>query len=894
MYGIINNNTGGHTMKTIYQFSDDLNFGIEVVGGKGFSLVKMSQAGLPVPPGFILTINFFQPWVDAIAGTTEWKEFIAAGSEEREKYTKALQKICEDLRFTTEQQADLDNALKEYDDPEEMLFAIRSSSPEEDLEKASFAGIYETEIGVKVSGIEKAVSKVFASALDIRAITYKELHGFDIGTISIAIVVQQQIASEVAGVGFTINPLNNCYYEAVINANWGLGESIVSGAATPDQFVIKRNTGEIIDHKMGGKELSYILQDDSSIATRTDLPHEVFCLGDDKVIELTNLLQKVEDYYGMPMDTEWAYAEEMLYLLQARPITTYLPLPPEMVSAPGDPRRLYLDLTLIEQGIQSPLSPMGAEWFGETSRMMMKKATGKDIGRDLINGFSGAEGGRVYINLSNMLWIMGPDSIAAQFEGLDTTSGDIIRRIDPKLYKSPNKPEGYMGMIAGGIFHSAGLVCKTLVGLVVPEHLEKVYHKGVSEYLEKLEAEDSREQSLLEYYNAVSGHAIDLMLKTTIPTLIDSELAKSSLRKMFAKDKDEIRKKADMLDRALPHNVTTEMGLKIYQLSRLLDPTEFDSLETLAEKIRDKTVSPEFMDSWDAFMEHFGFRGPREIDLASLRYSEDPVLLLSQVQNFVRIDDDAQNPLALFKTQQAEREVAARELEKYLKEHHRMRLHRFRRMYHILKMFGGYREIHKYYLVMASAGIRRRIIEAGRKLASDGRLDHLEDVFALTIHELNEALEGGNSNLREIMEKNLSFIRKIDKVSSFPPIVDSWGTILRPPRKESEPGIIYGDAVSAGIVQGPVKILHTASEKPINPGDILVIHAADPGWTPLFITAGGVILEVGGMLQHGSIIAREYGKPCIAGVEDILEKFRDGQMVELNGAEGSIRFLDGE
>jgi len=449
-----------------------------------------------------------------------------------------------------------------------------------------------------------------------------------------------------------------------------------------------------------------------------------------------------------------------------------------------------------------------------------------------------------------------------------------------------------LGIIAGGIYHSAGMVEKSLGGLIAPEHLEETFRKGVSAYLQKLDMEESRDQSLLAYYNAVTGHAMDLMFKITLPTLADAEFAKSSLRKMFAKEPDEIRKKADMLDRALPHNVTTEMGLKIYQLSRLLDATAFDEPETLAEQIRSRKVSAEFLESWDAFMERFGFRGPREIDLASPRYSEDPLLLLTQVKNFVGIDDATQNPLTLFEAQQTEREKDARELEKYLKEHHWMHLPLFRRMYQIVKMFGGYREVHKYYLIMASAGIRRRVLEAGQKLADAGRLDHPEDVFSLTIHELNDALENDNANLRELKDKNLSFIRKLDNVSSFPPVMDSWGTILRPPRKEAEPGILYGDAVSAGIVQGPVKILHTANEKPINPGDILVIHAADPGWTPLFITAGGIILEVGGMLQHGAIIAREYGKPCVTGIEDILEKFSDGQMVELNGAEGSVRFLD--
>ena len=269
------------------------------------------------------------------------------------------------LELTEEQKNALNEALKAFREQNHgHLFAVRSSSPEEDLEGASFAGGYETTLGVTVDGIEAAIRHSFTSSFDERVFVYKKEHGFYIDQPSMAVIIQQQVDAEAAGVAFSLNPLNNCYDEAVINANHGLGESVVAGEVEPDLFVVDRLRGEILETRIGSKQAVTKLNQAGGTIKSTQNNHTETAITPAQALELTRLLEKVEAYYQKPVDIEWALANNQFYLLQARPITTYLPLPPEMLTAPGQPKRLYANSTLIEQGLQEPLSVLGTDFLG--------------------------------------------------------------------------------------------------------------------------------------------------------------------------------------------------------------------------------------------------------------------------------------------------------------------------------------------------------------------------------------------------------------------------------------------------------------------------------------------------------------------------------------------------
>ncbi|MEZ4338072.1 MAG: PEP/pyruvate-binding domain-containing protein [Sandaracinaceae bacterium] len=236
---------------------------------------------------------------------------------------------------------------------------MRSSSPDEDLGVASFAGGYETRLGVARDGLEEAVRACFASCLDARVLVYKREHGFDPFAPRIAVIVQQQVDSEVAGVAFSVNPLTNDYDEAVFDASWGLGESVVSGAVTPDHFVVDKVDGGVLSRELGAKQTSLHVAEDGPRRRRGHRSDEL-CLTDAQLAEATRTLTAIEAARSEPVDVELAWAGGRLHVLQARPITAWVPLHPSMQTRPGERRAsTWTPRSASGLATNAPLSPFG-------------------------------------------------------------------------------------------------------------------------------------------------------------------------------------------------------------------------------------------------------------------------------------------------------------------------------------------------------------------------------------------------------------------------------------------------------------------------------------------------------------------------------------------------------
>jgi pyruvate,water dikinase len=350
-------------MYWVYSFNTTEQPQLDQVGGKALSLIEMTQQNLPVPPGFVLTVHFFDAWVSKLQAAPEWQPILDGDPSALAPATKALQALCHTLEFSPQQQAELDKVFAAFQQENNItLCAVRSSSPEEDLEGASFAGGYETSLGVTAVNLHDAIRHSFASSFDERVFVYKKEHGFPLDQSRIAVIVQQQIDTDMAGVAFSLNPLNNCYDEAVINANYGLGESVVAGEVEPDLFMVDKIERRIIETQVGKKEISISLNADGGTTQIMRNIDSQPCITSAQVLTLTDLLTQIEAHQNKPVDIEWAIADGKIYLLQARPITTYLPLPDEMITPPGSPKYLYADSTLIEQGLEKPLSVLGIDF----------------------------------------------------------------------------------------------------------------------------------------------------------------------------------------------------------------------------------------------------------------------------------------------------------------------------------------------------------------------------------------------------------------------------------------------------------------------------------------------------------------------------------------------------
>lgn len=875
--------------KSIFLFTDK-NVSQEQVGGKGFSLIHMANGDFPVPKGMVLGVNFFDLWLKQLNDIPELKLNKDDPDELLKKKTEALKKEAEKLVLNPEQRHMLEYSLSALELPDDQLFAVRSSSPEEDMEGASFAGMYETYLGVTYDKMEDRIRDVFISSIDYRVVAYKKQKGFDFTRYSIAVVIMAQIASETAGVGFSINPITNCYDEIVINSNFGLGESVVSGDAVPDTFVVDKVKNEIINKKLGYKTVSIELDEKGGTKHVENDSSKKVTLSDEQILELASIIKKVESYYGMPMDTEWGLNKGVFYMLQARPITTYIPLHPDFQTKPGEQRKLYLDLTLIEQGIQKPLSVLGNDCFRILSNEMGKSAAGISIA-EKPGDFLYSAGGRTYVNLSSEMILEGQKGTAKEYEGLDSYAAQIIRENDLSEYKGSITFGGVLKTAKGvftGLFKSADTISSIIKGKRHPEKLRMHIDSEGSKLMIKLDELETEKIKFTEYVQKSLRAVSDFMVHVSIPSLVDAESAKKGIKELLNKEikENEYIGLIDSIDRALPYNATVELNKRIYKLTNLMDKADLSDTENLIDKITNRDLSKEFLDEWDSFMKKFGFRGPREIDVKTAHYSENWNILIDQMQNYKDLSEE-QSPESIFKYQ-SEARISAYNI---LKEKVSSRK-KFDKLYNTMINLGGYREIHKYYLVYAIDKIRKRTIAIAGELENNDIIGNKDDVFYLHVDEIQKALYDNNAVIMDSIRENREYMNYADTVDNFPPVIDSRGKILRPLRKEAKPGEIMGDPVSDGKVKGKVVIVNYVGEKEINEGDILVAKAADPGWTPLFINAKGILLEVGGMLQHGSLIAREYGKPCIAGIENLTNMLNDGDIIEMDGASGIIRKIE--
>lgn len=853
----------------IYSFDTESEVELKSVGGKGKALIETFRAGFPVPDGFVLSVDFFKSWMDDIKSSTEWSTMIKDSI--RTNCDKVKQKASM-MIFDENQKNLIEEVLQKFDG--RCFFAVRSSSPEEDLEGTSFAGMYETHLGISKSELERYIASAFSSAFDYRVMEYKKQNNIELDNTCIAIVVQRQVDSDVSGVGFSLNPNNNCYDEVVINASFGLGESIVSGIVTPDTYVVDYIKREITEKNIGDKQSELSLDiNGGTIEHSTKDPFNQ-ALSDAQIIELSDLIKKCEKYYGKPMDTEWAYKDSKLYLLQSRPITTYLPLFPELVTKPGERKNLYLDLIVMSQGFSESISVLGTDLFG----IMLYEIKNRTFATD-IKGLAPTLHGREYINVSQLLKVWGEKTGIKFIETYDENIKKIIKDIDlVGEYKADVRNESTRGSKRRMV---------QMILRMIPTIIRTKFsnYKGVvEEYIEAAEEIKMKTNALnLEWdYSDIVDESMkylsDIVNKAGI--MMAGMSAYSSIKKMF-KGK-ELEYLVTALGMDLDGNPTSEMGHRLFELASMDDLKKTRTSEEFVKNVENRLYSKEFMIKYDEYISKFGSRGFMEIDVASKRAYEDPTLVYEKLANINTEDSQIINV-------KGKRKEAYEKLLEVAKSEGFER--KFAKQAEIYQATFGYREHPKYMVVIIYAKLHDLALELGERFVKAGLLDDKYHIFDLHINEITMAQRDENINLRVARTDNLKPYKKVKHVRDWPLVIDSRGKIFKP-RIEPKDGDIIGLPIAPGIVRGKVKILETPYEKPLNAGEILVTRATEPSWTPIFINAAGVIMEIGGPLQHGGIIAREYGIPCVSGLIGIKDMLKDGDMVEVDGNNGIVKILE--
>jgi rifampicin phosphotransferase len=848
----------------IYNFNKKQVPKLSEVGGKAKALIETTKAGFPVPEGLALSVDFFEKWLKEIKSSKEWKAMLKNTTKESCDHVKVK---AANMKFTKNQKKVFESEIKGLAGD---LFAVRSSSPEEDLEGTSFAGMYETFLGVTRKDLEKHVAKAFSSCFDFRVMEYKRQNNLELDGTSIAVVVQKQIASDVSGVGFSLNPLNNAFDEVFISASFGLGEAIVSGIVTPDSYVVDVVEDKIIEKKIGEKKIALWLKDNGGIEQKDNENSESQALTDAQIMELSKLIKKCEEHYDIPIDTEWAFKDGKLYLLQSRPITTHFPFFKELLTEPGKNKRFYIDLIALTQGFDKPMSVLGMQLWGDMlDDIKMHMMTPQ------INGSCPIVYGKEYFSLTAFQKLLGKKNGAKFLNTYDGNIKKIFDGIDLDPHQFEGKVEGTKEFKKTMIKSVFKMIPGALTGIFGD------YGKGIKDYNVMADRILAKTEKLSNKgdFSVLAKNALHIMNEAmgTAPVIMSGMYSKSVMAKIF--DGEDVAKELSAMNMDLDGNPTSEMGHLLFNMACDETFKSIASREDFVAKAESREFSDSFLKMYDEFMDKFSARGFQEIDVASKRIYEDIGMLYEKLSE-INIEENQITTVKEKRKEAYERLLAVAKQKgkdkKFIDAAARM------------KATFGYREHPKYMIVVITAKLHDICLEMAEEWVKQGRLDKPYDVFDLKSEEIDKAQKDESFDLRAAREKNLSgYITTND----WPLVIDSRGKIYKP-KLEIKDGDFVGDAIAPGKVTGKAKVLHTPYEKPLESGEVLVAKFTEPSWTPIFTNAAGVVMEIGGPVQHGGIIAREYGIPCVSGLMGIMDIIKDGDLLEIDGSNGIVKIIE--
>ncbi|MFG1942850.1 PEP/pyruvate-binding domain-containing protein [Nonomuraea sp. NPDC048826] len=856
-------------------------------GGKAANLGELIGAGLPVPPGLVATTDAYR----RVADEAGLDGLIAAGGDGlaakvRERLLAAP--VPPDIaQAVTDAYEKLSKTAGAAVEGGWAPVAVRSSATAEDLPFASFAGQQDTYLNVTgPQQVLDGVRRCWASLWTDRAVAYREANDVDHAAVSLAVVVQAMVDARVAGVMFTANPVTGRRREAVIDAARGLGEAVVSGAVNPDRFVADARTGEIRERRAGDQRL-LIRALPGGGTERVDTPEPGgLCLTDDQVRALAALGARVEEHYGAPQDTEWAIdADGELWLTQSRPITTLHPLPEPR----GDGLRVYISVN-VAQGVMGPITPLGV-----ASIKLLGAGAATAFGRPPADPREGppvlhAAGERLWIDMTAPLRsrvgrVIAPRILRVGEARAEALVRDLIE--DPRLSMVHTSRRPFLRAVAG-FARRRRVPAKVFQALTRPERA-LAYTRKLGQDLDA---------HLAPPATATPGERLrhaERLLSTAFPAIVSimpMALTGYGLYGLAAKLSGTPLGELQEVLRSVPNNPTTEMDLELWLLATRIEPEPFlsEPVDELVRRYRAGTLPPTAQREIAAFLDVYGHRGVAEIDLGVPRWSDEPGHILGALSNYLRMDTGAGlAPDALFAKGETAARQAVEDAVAAARRRGRIRAAVVRFALGRARRLVGLRELPKFYLVKVLAGVRASMLEVGRHLTGEGVLDAPDDVFFLDYAELDAAVAGTGEGLRETVAARREVRERERRRRHVPRIMLSDGTEPEAVARIGVPeGAIIGTPASSGTVTGTARVVLDPVGARLEPGEILVCPSTDPGWTPLFLTAGGLVMEMGGAMSHGAVVAREYGIPAVVGVPDATHRIHSGDTVTMNGAAGTV------
>lgn len=886
---------------------------LPLVGGKAANLGELIAAGLPVPDGFCLTTEAYHEAASAVqdgvlAELGALQAALPPGSPSRAAELAVVAGLAREairaIPVPPRIVAAVGQAYAALG--ESTPVAVRSSATAEDLPFASFAGQQDTYLNViGIDAVLEAVRNCWASLWTDRAVAYRAALGIAPHEVALAVVIQRMVDAASAGVMFTANPLTGRRREAVIDAAPGLGEAVVSGAVNPDHFVVDTENAQVLERKLGDKRVMVRPLPGGGTEIQ-DLPGrpEASSLTDAQAVELAALGVQSERHFGSPQDTEWAIdTGGALWLTQSRPITTLYPIPQSRHPVTGS--RVYLCFSLA-QGLTRPLTPMGLASLRLVASSVAK-AAGFAVPEPRHGPSPYAEAAqRIYFDLTTPVRSnVGRRILPRVFDVMEARSAMVLRQVfdDPRFSVTRRTPLGLVRHVLPAAVRARAPE-SVVRGLVRPKAALRRLDRFTRQFAEDLElGPGAGPVERLDHAERLLEGRLFAIVPSILPLpALGFAMLWLAGKLLAGTDRGEDLQK---VLRGLPQNVTTEMDLELWRLaSALKDDRESRTVlearqpSELAAEFDAGRLPPVLHAGLVRFLERYGHRAVAEIDVGMPRWSDDPTHILGVLANYLRLADPAMAPDAQFSRAGAEADAEVERLIAEARHRGRARALVVGAALRRTRLFAGLRELPKYQLVLGLAEVRKQLAHVGTGLAADGQLESPDDIFFLDFEEARQALAGGSVNgtsqprkLRElVVERRAAYASELGR-RHIPRVLLSDGTepeVLHAAGAGVAGGALSGSPASAGSVTAPARVILDPVGAHLEPGEILVAPSTDPGWTPLFLTAGGLVMEMGGPNSHGAVVAREYGIPAVVGVPEATARLATGQEITVDGGAGTV------
>ncbi|QEK98612.1 phosphoenolpyruvate synthase [Bacillus amyloliquefaciens] len=848
-----------------------------LVGGKGLHLGELSKIqGIQVPEGFCVTTAGYQKAIEQNETLQAlFDQLTMLKAENRDQIGEVSKKIRQTI-MEAEIPSDVVKAvachLSRFG--EEHAYAVRSSATAEDLPHASFAGQQDTYLNITgLDTILQHISKCWASLFTDRAVIYRMQNGFDHSQVYLSVIIQRMVFPQASGILFTADPMTGNRKLLSIDAGFGLGEALVSGLVSADCYKVQ--DGQIVDKRIETKKLAIYGRKEGGTETQEIAldQQKIQTLTDEQILQLARIGRQIEAHFGQPQDIEWCLDRDTFYIVQSRPITTLYPVP----EANDQENHVYISVG-HQQMMTDPIKPLGLSFFLLTTAAPMRKA-----------------GGRLFVDVTHQL--ASPNVREVFLKGMgqhDPLLKDALMTIierDDFIKPIPDKTAPIPGK------GNADMPDQAENDPAIVSDLIKSSQASIEVLKQNIQTKSGYDlfRFILEDIQELKKILFNPKSSVMIRTAMDASLWINEKMNEWLGEKNA----ADTLSQSVPHNITSEMGLALLDVADVIRP--YPEVIAYLENVKDDHFldglvtfegGQETHDAIYSYLNKYGMRCAGEIDMTRTRWSEKPTALVPMILNNLK---NFEPNASQRKFEQGRQEALKKEQElldrlKQLPDGEQ-KAKETKRMIRIIRNFSGFREYPKYGMISRYFVYKQALLKEAEQLAEAGVIHEKEDIYYLTFEELQEVVRTHKLDYQIISTRKGEY-QVYEKLSP-PRVITSDGEIVTGEyKRENLPaGAIAGLPVSSGVIEGRARVILNMEDADLEDGDILVTSYTDPSWTPLFVSIKGLVTEVGGLMTHGAVIAREYGLPAVVGVENATQLIKDGQRIRVHGTEGSIEIL---